>query len=106
VDQNVISIGTLLTLVAASVVSAIAASGLTVVALLMVFRSLLNSPTALHLVQGLIDSFPPQTRELINVIAQFVEVVSEDPPVLARALSSQANLNRMTTFSSQPPTPP
>jgi hypothetical protein len=77
-DVNVMHLGTLLTLIAASIVSAVAASGLTAAALLLFFRSLLNSPAAIKLVEGLVDSFPPQTRELIHVMAQFFEVVSED----------------------------
>ncbi len=77
-DGNVVNIGTVLTLVIASAVSAIAASGLTAAALLLFFRSLLGSPAALKLVEGLVDSFPPQTRDLIHVMAQFFEVVSED----------------------------
>jgi hypothetical protein len=79
-NLNVVNVGTLLTLIAASAVSALAASGLTAAALLLFFRSLLGSPAALKVVEGLVDSFPPQTRELIHVMAQFFEVVSEDGP--------------------------
>ncbi|MEP7286963.1 MAG: hypothetical protein ABI947_14495 [Chloroflexota bacterium] len=82
-DPNVIQIGTVVVILVASAVSAIAASGLTVVALLMFFKSLLNSPAALSLIEGLVNSFPPQTRELIHVMAQFFEVVTDAPPLTA-----------------------
>lgn len=69
---------TLLALLAAAALGALAGSGLTLGALIVFFQNLLASPAALKLVAGLIDSFPPQTHELIHVMAQFFEKVSAD----------------------------
>lgn len=68
----------LLALLTATALGALAGSGLTLGALIVFFKNLLNSPAALKLVAGLIDSFPPQTHELIHVMAQFFERVSAD----------------------------
>ena len=98
-DVTISSNVQLILLVAVAALSAIAASGLTTLTLIVFFRNLLNSPAALKLVEGLVDSFPPDTRELINVIARFVETVSDNqnPPTP----SSQAQ-----TAPSIPPPPP
>ena len=78
-DSNLLNGAQLLALIAVAAISAIAASGLTTLALIVFFKNLLGSPAALKLIEGLVDSFPPDTRELINVMARFVETVSENP---------------------------
>src|SRR5258708_90798 len=101
-DTNVLNIGMLLTILAAAAVGALAASGLTAVGLLMFFRSLLNSPTVLRVVEGLVASFPPDTRELINTIAKFIEVVSENPAVPAAAATGSAGQNQPGIYGTSP----
>lgn len=71
-------LGILLAVLAAAALSAIAASGLTVMAMTRFFKILLDSPAALRVVEGMITSFPPQTRELLHVVARFVEEVTDE----------------------------
>ena len=97
-DTNVLNIGMLLTILAAAAVGALAASGLTAVGLLMFFRSLLNSPTVLRVVEGLVASFPPDTRELINTVAKFIEIVSEDPAAPAPDAPSSSGQNQLDVY--------
>src|SRR5258708_31035237 len=101
-DTNVLNIGMLLTILAAAAVGALAASGLTAVGLLMFFRSLLNSPTVLRVVEGLVASFPPDTRELINTVAKFIEVVSQAPAIPAETATSRPGQNRTHPYGSSP----
>lgn len=78
--MNLNNTETLLGLALIAVISALIASGLTYAALILFFKNLLASPAALKLMEGLVDSFPPQTRELIHVIAQLIETISASTP--------------------------
>lgn len=79
---EVIQIGTALTHLIAAAIGAFVGAGVTVVTAAVFVRSILNSPAALAVIEGLVNSFPAETRELINLIGQFLGVISDGVPVV------------------------
>jgi hypothetical protein len=76
-NDQVIQLGTAITYIVAGALGAFLGVGFTAGAFMVFIRSILNSPAALKVIEGLVNSFPAETRELINIIAKFLDVISD-----------------------------
>jgi hypothetical protein len=79
-NSTVIQIGTAFTHVLAAVIGAFVGVGFTAGAFVIFIRMILNSPAVITLLEGIVDSFPPETRELINLLGQLATRVSDGLP--------------------------
>ena len=79
----------LITLIAGIGVGVVAGGG----SVLFVVDRLRNDPTAIAAVEYLGQSFPPETRELLNHLAGFLYEATDDVPYKDKPTSGSPNLN-------------
>ena len=78
--EQVIQVGTALTYVVAAIFGAFVGVGFTAGAFVVFVRSILNSPAVITLLEGIVDSFPADTKELINLLGQLLNKLSDGIP--------------------------
>jgi hypothetical protein len=77
---DVIQIGTAVTHVIAALVGAFIGVGVTAASAVIFVRSILNSPAVITLLEGIVESFPAETKELINLLGELLKVLSDGLP--------------------------
>lgn len=78
--DQVIQIGTALTHVLAAVVGAFVGVGFTAGAFVVFIRMILNSPAVLTLLEGVVESFPADVKEVISLLAELAKKLSDGIP--------------------------
>lgn len=78
--DQVIQVGTALTHVVAAIVGAFVGIGLTAGAFVVFIRSILGSPAVMTLLEGVVESFPADTKEVINLLGELLKRLSDGVP--------------------------
>jgi hypothetical protein len=78
--DQVIQVGTALTYVVAAIFGAFVGVGFTAGAFVVFLRSILNSPAVITLLEGIVESFPAETKELIDLLGQLLDKLSDGIP--------------------------
>lgn len=78
--DQVIQIGTALTYVVAAIIGAFVGVGFTAGAFVVFVRMILNSPAVMTVLEGIVNSFPAETKELIDLLGQLLDKLSDGVP--------------------------
>lgn len=90
--DQVLQIGQALAYVVAAIFGAFVGVGFTAGAFVVFVRAIMNSPAVVVLLEGIVNSFPAETRELINLLGQLVTQLSDGvPTVEAKPLEEEAD---------------
>jgi hypothetical protein len=78
--DQVIQVGTALTYVVAAIFGAFVGVGFTAGAFVVFVRAILNSPAVITLLEGIVESFPAETKDLIDLLGQLLDKLSDGVP--------------------------